>query len=123
MFFISTQWDRYFYMLIILGLIWYFRQEKKEEAKLIKKRIRRIHRPLAYLANGERIPHAHHVHYLTLLHLIGRRGIDYETINDAARKVIDEQPLPGVSCSPAIQDIKAAREFLLDQLHYATSWN
>jgi hypothetical protein len=123
MFSSSTQWDYFPYVLIILGLIWYFRQEKKEEAKLIKKRIRRIHRPLTYLANGERIPYAHHVHYLTLLNLIDQRGIDDEVIKKAARKVIDEQPNQGVSCLPAIQDIKAAREFLLDQLHYATSWN
>lgn len=104
----------------IAKLLWNLTREKREDAP---ERIRRIHKPSAYLSNGKLISVNHRLYYFNILGLNGRRGIDDDEIRDATRRVQDEHMPSWVNSPPSVQDIKAARSYLLDQYYYVTAYN
>lgn len=104
----------------IIRILWNLTRDEHDDDT---KRIRRVHKPSAYLSNGKLIPRNHTVYYFNLLGLIGPHAVNDDDIRAAARRVREAYMPSWVDAPPTISDIKAARSFLLDQYYHITAYN
>ena len=118
-------------LLLVIGIRWLIAAAKDsqdlKQQNTVQNRAAESSRPeknIIYVSNGYVLCNPHHIHYLTTLGLDPRRGgINERSIKIAARQKLRELNKKTGFKHEKTEDIKAAREFLLDQWNYVISTN
>ena len=119
--------EKYILFLLIVAYIFYRNYIDRVVDMEIEKEIRELRTDLKniqFLVNNREIHVSHSIYYLQKLNLAGKTGITEHHIREKSFLLMDETTASENNILVAdVEDIKAARSFLLDQWNYFTWMN